>query len=337
MAETTRMRINGYLGDAIAEEQAAIDQARRFQSAAPDGATRALFDRLAELSAGQEQQLTALLRQRGGAPSTPKAVLARLLSTSAMAPQIGEPNEEKAARHVGMAVAAASTHAAMYEALATSAGVTRDDDVAALAQKMQSQEQAIRDEWAASERQILAPLLEHEIARSKCAADIVAAYLDDAIATERSIESQLRAFAKEAEDQPGGRLLTDYADETRSQFEQLTRRLQSLGKEPSLLRGFLSQVFNFAPKVAQLGYGPEERVAQHLIAAYGFVNAEAAMFTALSVLAETTGDTATAALASGIQQQKHAMMPRIWKEIAPAAEVSTGTMPYATNHDRGTC
>ena len=144
-------------------------------------------------------------------------------------------------------------------------------------------------------------------------------YLEDAIAAEKSFETQLRGFAKEATFDEARGLFEQHADETKRQYEDLTARLDALGGSTSTLRSFLAHVFNSAPKMAQLGHEDEERTTQDLMMAFAVENAEVAMYEALIVAAETVGDDATAELARRIQAQERATADKVWSAIAPSA------------------
>jgi ferritin-like metal-binding protein YciE len=147
-------------------------------------------------------------------------------------------------------------------------------------------------------------------------------YLVDAIAAEKSFETQLRGFAKEATLAQARTLFEQHAEETRLQYEQLTSRLEALGGSPSTMKSLLAHVFNLSPKAAQLGHDDRERTTQDLIMAFSVENAEIAMYEALITAAEATGDSETAALARRIQAQERETAEKVWNAIEPAANVA---------------
>jgi ferritin-like metal-binding protein YciE len=57
------------------------------------------------------------------------------------------------------------------------------------------------------------------------AVDVIRRYLEDAIAAEKSFETQLRGFSREGDNPMVQRLFAEHADETKFQYELLTRRL----------------------------------------------------------------------------------------------------------------
>jgi ferritin-like metal-binding protein YciE len=144
-------------------------------------------------------------------------------------------------------------------------------------------------------------------------------YLDDAIAAEKSFETQLRSFAEEASNNDAGRAFSMHADETKTQYELLTARLKELGGSPSTFKSFMAHLFNAAPMTAQLGHPKEERTTQDLIMAYSVENAEVAMYESLAIAADAVGDSETAGLAKRIQAQEKETAGKVWKLIAPTA------------------
>jgi len=144
-------------------------------------------------------------------------------------------------------------------------------------------------------------------------------YLEDAIAAEKSFETQLNSFAKEATVPRIRNLFEQHAAETRQQYESLTSRLEALGGSTSTIKSLLAHLFGLAPKTAQLGHEEEERATQNLMMAFAVENAEVAMYEALRIAAETAGDTQTAALATQIQAEEYETAQKIWREIGPSA------------------
>lgn len=144
-------------------------------------------------------------------------------------------------------------------------------------------------------------------------------YLEDAIAAEKSFETQLRGFADEATAPEARQAFSTHADETRQQYELLTGRLNALGGEPSTMKSALAHFFNMAPKAAQMGHEAEERTVQDLMMAFAVENAEVAMYEAMIIAAEAVGDQETINIARRIQEQERVTAGKVWKLIAPAA------------------
>ena len=144
-------------------------------------------------------------------------------------------------------------------------------------------------------------------------------YLEDAIAAEKSFETQLRGFARDSEFAEVNAVFISHADETKGQYDRLTARLHELGGEPSGAKSILAHVFNAAPGAAQLGHTAEERVTQDLIMAYAVENAEIAMYESLALTASSFGDADTERLVRNIQSQEKEAAGRVWKLIDPVA------------------
>jgi ferritin-like metal-binding protein YciE len=156
-------------------------------------------------------------------------------------------------------------------------------------------------------------------ARKNAMENPVSRYLEDAIAAEKSFETQLRAFGGEAAFAEVQTVFLSHAEETKSQYDRLTARLHELGGAPSGVKSLLAHLFNAAPAAAQSGYSAEERVTQDLIMAYAVENAEIAMYESLAITASAFGDRDTEKLARDIQSQEKAAAGKVWKMIEPVA------------------
>lgn len=152
------------------------------------------------------------------------------------------------------------------------------------------------------------------------AVEVIKGYLQDAIAAEKSFETQLREFAKDAQQEPEIRqLFEQHAEETRSQHQALTERLRELGGTPSNAKSALADLFTAAPGVAQAGHARNEKITQDLMMAFAVENSEVAMYESLATVASAAGDGATEILARRIQNQERATAEKVWQRIAPAA------------------
>ena len=160
--------------------------------------------------------------------------------------------------------------------------------------------------------------------------DVVKRYLEDAIAAEKSFETQLQAFAKEGDDETAKSAFHQHALETKQQYERLTARLEALGGSASLTKSFLAHIFGLSPKTAQIGHEAEERTTQNLMMAYAVENSEIAMYEALITVAEAASDSETAALARGIQAQEQRTADLIWSLLPTAAVTAFRRVTAAT-------
>jgi ferritin-like metal-binding protein YciE len=162
------------------------------------------------------------------------------------------------------------------------------------------------------------------------AVDVIRRYLQDAIAAEKSFETQLEGFSKEGDDPQAQALFAQHARETRSQYERLTTRLEALGGSTSGFKSFMAHLFGMSPKTAQIGHEAEERTTQNLMMAFSVENAECAMYESLITAATAAGDQVTADLARQIQAEEKQTADKVWALIAPAARnafarLTTGT------------
>jgi ferritin-like metal-binding protein YciE len=148
---------------------------------------------------------------------------------------------------------------------------------------------------------------------------VIRRYLEDAIAAEKSFETQLQSFANEGDDAAAKTVFHDHALQTRLQHERLTARLESLGGSTSIAKSIMAHVFNLTPRVAQLGHEKEEQTTQNLMMAYAVENSEIAMYEALHSVADAASDTVTAELARTIQEEERAAAGKIWQLLRPAA------------------
>jgi len=149
--------------------------------------------------------------------------------------------------------------------------------------------------------------------------DVIKRYLEDAIAAEKSFETQLQGFANEGDNSAAKAAFHQHALETKQQYERLTARLEALGGSPSGAKSFLAHVFGLSPKAAQIGHEKEERTTQNLMMAYAVENSEVAMYEALATTADAAGDTQTASLARQIQAEEKTTAEKVWKLIPAAA------------------
>ena len=149
--------------------------------------------------------------------------------------------------------------------------------------------------------------------------DVIKRYLEDAIAAERSFETQLQGFAQEGDDAVAKAAFHQHALETKNQHERLTARLEALGGSPSTAKSLLAHIFGLSPKTAQIGHEKDERTTQNLMMAYAVENSEIAMYEALATVAEAAGDTVTVSLARDIQSQEAATAKKIMQMLPNAA------------------
>jgi ferritin-like metal-binding protein YciE len=154
-------------------------------------------------------------------------------------------------------------------------------------------------------------------------AEIVRQYLQDAIAAESSIESQLRSFAHEGgDDFEVQSLFFEHAAETSRQIERLAARLHELGGVSSGAKSSLAHFFSSAPRLAEITHRPEERLVQNLIAAFCVENGERSMYEALATVARIAGDATTEAMVREIAAEETATAEKIWHFLPSRSKIA---------------
>ncbi len=157
---------------------------------------------------------------------------------------------------------------------------------------------------------------------STSSSELIQRYLQDAIASEKSFESRLRAMAEGGENPRARELFVSHADETKRQYSRLTSRLQVLGGSPSTAKSIMAHIFGSIPKAGQIGTKEEDKDTQNLIIAYAIEQSEVATYEALKVAAEAVGDLPTAHLAEEIQREEQMAAQRIWNLLPASARLS---------------
>ncbi len=154
---------------------------------------------------------------------------------------------------------------------------------------------------------------------AETSADVVRRYLDNAIAAEKSFETQLRDSAKEDENGAAKRAFEQHALETKKQHERLTARLENLGGSVSEAKTLLANLFGSGSKAPHAGQGSERPTTQNLMLAFAAENSQLAMYESLAAIAEAAGDPETEALARSIQKEEKAATEKFWQLIPESA------------------
>jgi len=319
MSDATQSKINRYLEDTIGAERNFEKVLSTFGEAGEQTTVQALLSSASAKAKTQHERLESLLKSRGGAPSAGKTILAEMLAFTPLSAQIGQGSEEKNTQHLMVTFAAAAAEMAMYESLETAAIAGGAEEVVSLARTLQGEERDDYDQVWSILKQSAVDSFHTELEKGKTASEVLARYLEDAIAAEKSFETQLIGFSEEAEDPAVKAMFRQHAEETKEQYTMLTQRLEELGGSTSTLKSFLAHMFNFAPKIAQIGHDKYERQTQDLMMAYAVENAEVAMYESLAQAAHLAGDMRTEQVARQIQQQEKQTAGKVWAQVAPAA------------------
>jgi ferritin-like metal-binding protein YciE len=252
-----------------------------------------------------------------------------MLAFTPLSAQLGQGAAEKNTQHLMVTFAAAAAEMAMYESLAVAGAEGSAQDVISLARTLQKEERDDYDQVWGILRKSAADSFEAELGKGKSAQDVVARYLEDAIAAEKSFETQLIGFSKESDDSTVQALFHQHVVETKQQYMLLTQRLEELGGSTSAIKSFLAHMFNLAPKIAQIGHDKYERQTQNLMMAYAVENAEVAMYESLACVAQLAGDSRTQDLAVQIQRQEKQTAEKVWVQIPSAASRALGAARQA--------
>ncbi len=152
--------------------------------------------------------------------------------------------------------------------------------------------------------------------------EVLRRYLDDAIAAEKTFESQLRSFAAEGDDDEVQAAFAVQARLTAVQITKLTARLEQFGGSPSTAKSLLGKFFGLAPKTAQLTHREEERLTQNLMMAYTVEMSQVALYEALAVTARLALDEQTAQLARDISIEERKAAAHFWHFIPSRSKIA---------------
>jgi ferritin-like metal-binding protein YciE len=153
------------------------------------------------------------------------------------------------------------------------------------------------------------------------ATQLLRTLIEDAIASEKAFEAQLRAFAESARDDDEVRaLFAGHAEETRTQHERL-RLLAPEDLAFSQEGGFVS-LLHVAPQITQPGHPIEEQILQNLISSYTVETGELAMYEALAVAARAAGDTSIEDLARQLQNEERLAAENIWHLLPSRSKIA---------------
>lgn len=319
MTDAIQNRINQYLEDTIGAERNFERALASFGNAGEQTAVQAMLSTASAKAKTQHERLEALLKKRGGMPSEGKTLLAEMLAFTPLSAQIGQGAAEKNTQHLLVTFGAAAAEMAMYESLATAGAAGNAEDVVLLARILQQEERDDYDLVWSVLRASARDSFQAELSKGKTANDVLKTYLEDAIAAEKSFETQLRGFSKDATDSSVRDMFLQHAEETKDQHRQLSARLEQLGGSSSTFKGVLAHLFAAAPKLAQVGHDEYERQTQDLMIAFAVENAEVAMYETLAEVCRVAADVDTEELALQIQKQERTTAEKVWAQIAPAA------------------
>ena len=329
MAETVQERINQYLEDTISAERNFEKALSTFGEAGEQTPVQSLLSSASAKAKTQHERLEALLKSRGGTPSEGKTILAEMLAFTPLSAQIGQGAAEKNTQHLMVTFAAAAAEMAMYESLATAGAEGGAKMLFRWRERCRVKSATTTRRFGAFLKQSAADSFQAElkgkVGAERCWRDIWKTQSQ----RRRALRRSLSASAKRWKTPRCRRCFASMRQETKEQYTLLTQRLEELGGSTSTVKSFLAHMFNFAPKIAQIGHDKYERQTQDLMMAYAVENAEVAMYESLAHAAQLAGDTATEELARQIQQQEKQTAEKVWAQVAPAARRAMQAVPEA--------
>jgi ferritin-like metal-binding protein YciE len=158
--------------------------------------------------------------------------------------------------------------------------------------------------------------------------DRINLYLEDAIATERSLESTLRLFAEADVPREVETLASRLAARAHSQHQRLSHLLRIRGGASILstarteAKTLFGGVLAFAPRAALSGSREPERTINELFMAFAANAAGMAMYESLTAAAAEAGEAEVLSLASTLRGEEHISYKEVWavlREYAAAA------------------
>ena len=149
-------------------------------------------------------------------------------------------------------------------------------------------------------------------------------YIDDAIALEAASITALQDMARDATNPEEAGLYQTHLKVSEAQKIRLEERLIALGgaTKRHILKDLLNTVGAAATDLLHAAKNPQDKDARNLMQAYAMESLEVAVYEALAVASETSGDSVTAQLARGIQQEEREMASMLFEKIAPASSAA---------------
>lgn len=154
------------------------------------------------------------------------------------------------------------------------------------------------------------------------AVEVIAGYLKEAISAEKGFETELRASAKNGDDSEVQTSFERAASKCLRRIEILGSRLEALNGTYRDGKSLLAEVLAMAPKAAQIGHIPEERLAQNLIAGFSMGKSGRAMYQALRSAALSAGDERTAELAGELGEEQENTAQEFWHFIPSRSKIA---------------
>ncbi len=315
MSTTRADQVTAYLRDAHSIEEQALAQLRSVP--AMPGASRfegAMAEHLVETE-GHEQAVKALLESRGEGPSWFKDLVMKIGGKGFIV--FARVNPDTPGKLLAHAYSYEALEEASYALLALVAARADDDDVVAVAHRIEGEEAAMKerlagcfDEGAHASLAALAPDdLNEQVAK----------YLADA----HALEQQSITLLERASEPDSGELVPVYQThlaQTRAQAAAIAARLAAIGADASSLKDAAMH----AAGVNWTTFFEAHPDTPGKLAAfvYAFEHLEIGGYEQLKRVAERAGDGATADLAERILREEHEAATGLRERFPEAAELA---------------
>jgi ferritin-like metal-binding protein YciE len=159
--------------------------------------------------------------------------------------------------------------------------------------------------------------------------DLVRRYLENAVVAEQNLESQLRGFASEGDDDDVKAAFGLHADEAGKRHRRLMARLEEIGGSSAAAKPASVTIFGVSPKAGHAEHVAEERIVKNLIDAYAMQAGGSALCQVLSTVAQAAGDKVTADLARTIQAEESRTSQGIWHFIRTRSIIAYNMLTIA--------
>jgi ferritin-like metal-binding protein YciE len=150
----------------------------------------------------------------------------------------------------------------------------------------------------------------------------MASYLADAISAERNIQTQFRGSSKDGDDAEVQNYFESSANRADVHAQLLESRLAALNGTEHRGRNVLAGMLAMAPKAAQIGHIPEERLTQNLMKGFSLTKSACAMYLALQSAARVAADEQTADLAHQLGEEEAAAAEHFWRFLPSRSKIA---------------
>lgn len=152
--------------------------------------------------------------------------------------------------------------------------------------------------------------------------DTIQRYLEDAIASEKAVRSQLSSFGNDGDDVEVQQTFAAGARACAAYEAALSHKLENLGGSPSTLKSVLSQVLSGSPRTLQVTHTQEERLVQNLISGYTLLMGQSGMYQALATASALANQADLSQSANSLVNEKADLAQKLWSFIPSRAKIA---------------